>query len=37
MVGWTWRPALVAILVTVVTLAVMFGRSLRGTYVLVPV
>ena len=35
MVGWTWRPALVAILVTVVTLAVMFGRSLRGTYVLV--
>jgi len=36
MVGWTWRPALAAIVVTVLTLAVMFGRSLRGTYALVP-
>jgi len=37
MVGWTWRPALVAIGVTVVTLAAMFRRSLRGTYAHVPV
>lgn len=32
MVGWTWGPALVAIGVTLFTLALMFWRSLRGTY-----
>lgn len=36
MVGWTWRPALVAIAVTVLTLAGMFRRSLRGTYAALP-
>lgn len=36
MVGWTWRPAVVAIVVTIVTLAVMFRHSLRGTYVPAP-
>ncbi len=31
-IGWTWRPSLVAIAVTLMVLAAMFGRSLRGRY-----